>query len=262
LGIKKYVGLFDAHYGRHREHPTSRPLPIHNQAQIDAVLAFVSDFKPDVLYLGGDMVDCGPISHWNKKKKLSVEGLRLGDDFDDCKQHLIDPLTRMLPRTAKKIYQMGNHEDWIDQFIEEHSGLAGMVSVDEQLDLTSRGFEIIQQGDHYELGKMLLMHGDTLGASEHIAKKAVLEYETSVRFGHVHTLQQYTKTSRADASEIKTGVAVPCLCSRRPGYGKGSPNRWINGFVYGYVNDDGTFNDYAVVIVGTKFVVNGKLYKG
>jgi UDP-2,3-diacylglucosamine pyrophosphatase LpxH len=240
-----------------------RPQPIHNQAQVDAVLSFVQDFKPDVLYLGGDMVDCGPISHWNARKKLSMEGLRLADDFADCKANLIDPLEKMLPRKTKKYYQIGNHELWIDDFVEEHSGLAGMVSVDSELELRKHDWEIIAQGEHLQLGKMLLMHGDTVGkGGEHVAKKAVIDYELSVRFGHFHTFQTYTKTSRADASEVKTGIAVPCLSTRRPGYGKGQPNKWIQGFLWGYVNSDGTFNDYVSIIVRDRFIANGTTYKG
>lgn len=262
MATKKFLAMFDTHYGRHRERPGSRPLPIHNQAQIDAVLAFASDFKPDTFILGGDIVDCGPISHWNARKKLSMEGLRLKDDFEDCRRNLMHPLERLLPSKTKKVFIHGNHENWIDQFVEEHSGLAGMVSVESELGLDESAWTVVQQGDHFELGKMLIMHGDTLGAGEYVAKKAVIDYETSVRFGHVHTHQVYTKTSRADASEIKTGIAVPCLCTRRPGYGKGAPNRWIQGFLWGYINDDGTFNDYVTVIVKDRFVLNGKTYKG
>jgi hypothetical protein len=55
---------------------------------------------------------------------------------------------------------------------------------------------------------------------------------------------------------------VPCLSTRRPGYGKGQPNKWIQGFLWGYVNSDGTFNDYVSIIVRDRFIANGTTYKG
>ena len=33
-----------------------------------------------------------------------------------------------------------------------------------------------------------------------------------------------------------------------PGYLKNTANKWINAFHIAYVNDNGTFNDYTVVI--------------
>jgi hypothetical protein len=173
------------------------------------------------------------------------------------------PVQTSLPKGAKKYFFEGNHEDWINQFADENPGIADILNIDRELQLTKNNWQIIPQGEHLEIGKMLFLHGDIWkGGGEYIAKKAVTEFESSVRFGHFHTLQTFTKTSRADASEVKTGMAIPCLCTRRPGYGKGAPNKWINGFLWGYIEKDGTFSDYVSVIVKDRFHANGTTYRG
>ena len=72
----------------------------------------------------------------------------------------------------------------------------------------------------------------------------------------------YCKTSALDIKQPKTGVVVPCLCSRSPKYGEGKPNRWVQGFNYGYIRPDGTYSDYVALIVEGRVIVNGKEYKG
>jgi hypothetical protein len=87
-------------------------------------------------------------------------------------------------------------------------------------------------------------------------------YESSVRFGHFHTFQAFTKTAALDASQCKTGMAVPCLCSRIASYGKGAPNKWLTGFNVGYLFPDGTFTDTVIIMINNRFAWNGKVYGG
>jgi hypothetical protein len=50
---------------------------------------------------------------------------------------------------------------------------------------------------------------------------------------------------------------------RTAGYGGGAPNRWVQGFLWGYLDPkDGSFNDYVSVIVNGEFTALGKTYKG
>jgi hypothetical protein len=48
-----------------------------------------------------------------------------------------------------------------------------------------------------------------------------------------------------------------------PMYGQKRPNKWMQGFLWGYVNGPGgIFNDYVTVIVDGKAFINGRLYRG
>jgi hypothetical protein len=259
MELKKIVAAFDTHFGFERV--GGKKVPIHNIKAIEAMMAFVSDFKPDIFLHGGDGLDCGAVSHWNRSKRKSVEGLRLVEDAREARKFLIDPINDILPSNTQKVYHIGNHEDWLEDILEEYPGLEGFVGVDEMLGLTEKNWAIIPQGGVTKFGKLHFAHGDNVGG-KYVANQAVMQYERSIRFGHHHTYQVDTKVSAIDIADARTGVAVPCLCNRGPSYGRNKPNRWMNGFLVGYIFPDGSFNDTVVVIVNGRFCWNGKVYKG
>jgi hypothetical protein len=259
MEVKKLVAAFDTHYGYERVGGAKKP--IHNMKAIAAMTAFISDFKPDIFIHGGDGLDCGAISHWNKSKRKSVEGLRLIEDAREARKGLIEPIDKLLSPTAQKVYHIGNHEDWLEDLLEEYPGLEGLVGVDEMLGLSDNNWNIIPQGGVSKFGKLYFAHGDNVGG-KYVAHQAVTHYERSIRIGHHHTYQVDTKISAIDITDARTGVAVPCLCHRGPSYGKSRPNRWVTGFLVGYIFPDGSFNDTVVIIVNNRFCWNGKVYKG
>lgn len=253
--MQKFLATFDLHFGYERRN--GHKVPLHDMKAWEAVVAFGYDFKPDVWIHGGDMLDCGVISHHNKKKPGNVEGLRLLADAEDGRDCFIDPVEAI---AKEQVYMIGNHEDWLNDLIIEMPALDGIVNIEKLLGL--KRWKVIPQGGVYNLGKLTFLHGDTVKGGEHIAKAAVISYERNIRFGHHHTYQVYTKNSPIDYKNAKTGMAVGCLCSKDPKYGESKPNRWSQGFLYGYVGEGGYFNDYYVVICDGKFTVNGKVYKG
>ena len=44
-----------------------------------------------------------------------------------------------------------------------------------------------------------------------------------------------------DSKQKHVGIVVPCYAGLSPGYGKGRPNRWINGFLHVSFEDNGYF---------------------
>ncbi len=252
--MTKFLFLTDIHFGWERKN--GHKIPLHDPKAIDAVLAFAKDFKPDTIILGGDTLDCAVISHHNKGKPGKTEGLRLLVDAVEARKAVIEPLEKL--GAKRLVYHIGNHEDWLTDLTDEMPGLEGIMDIKTLLKLDK--WEVIPQGGYSKVGKLTFIHGDQLSGGEHIAKAAVTTYETSIRFGHFHSHQVYTKTAPLDYKYPHTGVLVPCLCRRDPGYGGGKPNRWAQGFNYGYVQPNGMFNDYVSIIVDGKFTANGKTY--
>lgn len=251
--MRKFIFSTDLHYGYERRNGHKSPL--HDLKAWQTVVKFAADFKPDVWILGGDMLDCGAISHHTKHKPGQTEGLRLVNDAAEGRAVFIAPVERL---AKERVYFIGNHEHWLDDLRDEMPALEGLVDVRTLLGL--QGWQVVPQGDAYHLGKLTFIHGDTLSGGEHVAKSAVIHYERSMRFGHFHTYQTYTKTSPLHYKHAKTGMAVPCLCGKMPSYGKGRPNRWVQGFCYGWVHDNGHFNDHVVIILDGKATINGKVY--
>lgn len=254
--MQKFIALYDVHFGYERR--GGHKVALHDLKAIQAVLEFAKDFKPDHVILGGDILDCGAISHHNHGKPGAVEGLRLVADAKDLNSLLIKPLEAA---KGKLVYITGNHEGWLDQLVEVHPGLEGIVDLRSILGLSKR-WEVVPEGEAYKLGKLVFIHGDQIKGGEMPAKNAVLAYERNVRLGHFHTFQAYTKTSAVDANG-HTGVVIPCLCKKAPKYGGGAPNKWMQGFSYGFLDEKGgTFNDYFPIIVNGKFHAEGKTYVG
>jgi hypothetical protein len=252
--MEKFIALFDLHWGYERKggHKTA----LHDSKALKVALDFAKDFKPDHVILGGDILDCGAISHHNHGKPGAVEGFRLLGDANEVRKALIDPLDALKPKT--KTYITGNHEDWLTDLVEQIPALEGIVDVKSMLKL-DKGWKVIPVGGAHKLGKLIFIHGDQVKGGVHSAKYAVEAYQKNIFFGHHHTHQAYTRVSALEQNG-HTGTAVPCLCKKDPKYGGGSPNRWMQGFLYGYVHQD-SFNAYVVIIINGKATINGKVYK-
>jgi hypothetical protein len=254
--LQRFIATFDLHFGWERRN--GHKIPLHDPAAWAAVMKFAQDFKPHIWIWGGDALDCGAISHHNKGKPGRTEGMRLAEDAEQGHALFIKPVEEV---TADKlVYLTGNHEDWLNDFVEDTPTIEGLVDLKKLLRLNK--WTVIDQGGMFHLGKLTFLHGDAIKGGEHIAKKAVTDYERSVRFGHHHTYQTYTKVSPIDYKNAKTGIAVPCLCTKSPKYGEGAPNRWVQGFLFGYLHEDGSYNDFVVTIINGRFVVGGRIYHG
>ena len=244
------------HYGYERRN--GHRIQLHDSKALSVALQFIKDFKPDHTILGGDILDCGCISHHNHGKPGAVEGFRLMGDAKELREAVIEPVEA---HTKKSLtYIVGNHEDWLTDLTEQIPALEGVVDVRALLKLSQR-WKVVPNGDSHKMGKLVFVHGDQIKGGEHSAKWATVAFEKNIRFGHHHTFQTFTKTAAVDATG-HTGIAVPCLCRKGPRYGGGSPNRWMQGFLWGYIDKDGTFADYVTVIINGKAVINGKVYMG
>lgn len=254
---KRFVFLTDVHWGFERKN--RHKVPIHSPKALDAVLRFLTDFKPHYLIWGGDNLDCAAISHHNKDNQRAVEGLRIQEDAAGFAAFRKAAAWTMTPGGEEVLFE-GNHEDWLNDLVNKFPGLEGLLDLPTLLGL-DKTVRFIPQGGAYKLGKLWFIHGDQFkGGGSNIAKKAVETYGRCIRFGHFHKFEAFTKMSALDVQDAKTGMAIPCLCTRGPGYGKGAPNQWSQGFLYGFVNPDGTFHDVPVVMVDQHFVANGVRY--
>lgn len=256
----RFIACGDIHCGFERQN--GRKQPVHDLKSWAALVEFAKDFKPDAWVFGGDQLDCAPVSHWNGAKKKSIEGLRLLEEFQTFDKEYLTTADRLLPRDGTKIFHFGNHERFIDDFTETNPGVEGLVEIESNLNLVKRGWKIVELGKSSNLGKLHFLHGDKLGGGDNYTKKAVTECERSVRIFHHHTYQATTKVSALDVKDRKTAVGIPCLCLKNPGYAREKPNRWLSGFNYGYIHEDGTYNDYVPIITNGRMTVEGKTYKG
>lgn len=256
--MEKFVALFDAHWG-YEINASRHKVALHDEKAINVAMKFIKDFQPDHVILGGDMLDCGSVSHHREGKAGALEGLRILQEAKELREVVIEPLEQQIK--GRLVYHYGNHEDWLNDLVDKIPSLEDVVSVEALLDLSDK-WEVIPTGGLSKLGKLNFIHGDQVKGGQHHANAAVQNWEANVRFGHFHTFQVATKTTPVDANG-HTGISVPCLAKKRTKYGNGAPNKWMQGFLWGYVGGPGgSFNDYVTVIVNGVATINGKTYKG
>lgn len=251
MNYEKFVGLFDIHYPENID--------------LSCVHKFLSDFKPDTLVYGGDCWDCDPISHWGEQQRFKEKGLaQIRKELNEQAEGLRELIVKQIKISkAKNVYYIiGNHEAWIAQYQSTYGNAGEPITLDGLLNLKKLGVKIVSQGDVVKLGKLYITHGENVGSNVMCARKAVQDYQKPLVFGHYHTVQAYSNVSPVDVEDPQVGYSIGCLCHKNPDYGKNKPNKWINGFVCGYVNKStGLFTIYPITIVHNKFVWNGKEYK-
>lgn len=253
--MTSFLALWDIHWGFERRN--RKKVPIHDPRSLAAVAEFARIFKPEILVWGGDILDCGAISHHNQKKKLSVEDLRLAEDAQGLQEYM--GKIRSSGKVAQEYYLLGNHEDWLQDLVEQYPALEGILDIRQILSLPP-SVKCVDQGGSLQLGKLVFLHGDQLKGGEYVAKRAVETYARNVRFGHFHTFQVATRTSPLDAEDVHTAIAVPALCRRDLAYGEGAPNRHCQGFLWGWLDDKG-FSDQVTVITNRGFAALGKEFR-
>ncbi len=265
--LTPFIALFDIHIGfeRIRHHGKELIRPTHSLPAIRAMMKFAKDFKPEALILGGDQLNCGPISHWLKGKPRLTAGFNLRKEMDLLDEIILRPFDALLPKGAPKIWHDGNHEVWIQDHIDQNPGTEGLLEPKNYLKLAERGYKIFDQGEVSSLGKLNFVHSDVVlrnGSTVNPAKTLVNAYRKNIRGGHLHTYSSAIDTTLVDARDYHSGIIVPSLSTRNPAFMKNNPSNSCMGFDFGWILPNGNFTDYIVVMSHNTFIYNGKLYDG
>jgi hypothetical protein len=235
--------------------------PYHDRGCMNAIFEWLEDYGKELsgVVLLGDQMDMDAVSHWLEGKVRVLEGKRIKKAYQEFDAEILTPIERTLSKKCKeKIYFIGNHEDWIEQAIDKNPQGEGYWEIDENLDLVSRGWKIIELNKTYKIGKLLFCHG--LYTNQYHARKMVDTFGHSVIYGHTHDIQEHTKITPVDVNDVHKAKSIGCLCDLNPSYGKHRPNKWAHAFSIIYFFPDGQFNEYAVNIVNGKFCWNNKIY--
>jgi predicted phosphodiesterase len=239
---------------------TLADLHIPNEINLDGIYEFLEDEKPDYLILLGDFMDIESLSHWSENKRLTMEGKRYRKECDTARQTL-DLLRSYAGKQCQIIFLEGNHCAWVGDYIEQHPEMKGIIDLPIMLDLDKRNIKWIpyrSDENFFKIGKLYFTHGDT--CTKYHAHKLVYDWNCNIRYGHVHSVQTYTKPSKRGIGDLHRAMSLPCLCKPQFDYIRGKITSWDNGFHLAYVQENGNFWEYVISIVGGKFHFNDKTY--
>lgn len=215
-----------------------------------AAKTFILVRQPKVIVLGGDFLEMGALSHWIKNKRKLLEGRRYSKDIT-LGNYELDDLQNRCP-DAEFFYLLGNHEDWLWQYLERHpemegepDGISGL-NLERDLKIKQRGITVVPLNEVLTIGKMHYIHG--WYTTMYHAKKTLQRMGDNVMYGHMHTLQVETLRLRA-RNEAYISVSCGCLCDLNPYYKRNKPNDWIHGFGYVEYREDGCFTPHHIPII-------------
>jgi len=214
--VRKAVLLPDIHY------------PHVDKKAMEAVNQFIFDYAPDELVYMGDQLSLDCISKWNKSKPLLKEGQRIISDFENFDKEILQVHEKITPKETKRTFLLGNHEERLKWYIEEHPELEKMIDIDRNLKLTARGYKIVPFNEIHKIGKLNVIHGYYW--NKYHASRTLEAFGGNVVYAHVHNPQMFAKVSPVDRKEYHMATALPCLCDIKPDYKKDAPNFWVNGF--------------------------------
>jgi predicted DNA-binding protein YlxM (UPF0122 family) len=245
-GFKTYIVVTDLH------------VPEQNTSAVNCVLQVMDDIKFDGILNLGDYLDLAVVSHWNKNKHKTLEGKRLKNDYI-MGNALLDEFDKRLPKNSDKRFFKGNHEQWIDDLVEENPALDGLFDIASGLKLQERGYKVYSYNHIERIGRLCMTHG--MYATTNTVKKHLDELKVNIMIGHGHQIEQRMASSAAREISL-AGYEVGCLTNLDPDYAKHRANCHSHGFAIVYFYPNGYFDVNLVRIISGKCIVRGKEYDG
>lgn len=221
--------------------------PYHSKLALLTAINELQDVNPKYLLLNGDFLDFKSLGRFGKKASEwdFNEELKVGNQ-------ILDYLGR---RFSNIIYRIGNHEVWLEKYInKEAPAIANLdaVSIQSLLHLNERGIKTVGFKDTIKLGDLNIIHGHEIpaGGSINVARNKLINSFTNVLFGHHH----YTDTKVykiAFSNNFIGSWGVGCLRTLTPDW-RISP-LWNHGFAWVKLKNDGNFE------VFNRRILNGRV---
>jgi hypothetical protein len=218
-------------------------IPHHDEGALSVAYRELLDLQPDVIYLGGDVLDFHKISYFSK----DPEEADIADEVEKTKDFFWQ-LRGDFPNT-EIILEGGNHVSGRWESYMVNTNIKGCEGTDidsflglDVFDIQYRyALEEMQvEGGFPKRGKLYHLHGDEAKisfGSVNIARTMFLRVRDNAVFGHFHKTQEHI--DRDIRGDVKGCWSVGCLCDLTPRF---RPiNDWNHGFAVIYYNEDGTF---------------------
>lgn len=238
----KVACLSDIHY------------PYQDEKAEEIALAFMCDYKPDIVVWNGDIFDFYAVSQYEKSisKKMDIQ------QEIDYGYGRLQLWVKELGVKTKHFFREGNHENRLSRLISSKAPALGALrstNLEENLDFDALGIQYVPDYQDLYIGNMLFVHGNIVrrqgGAS---ARGHFDQFGCSVIMGHTHRLAvSYKRNKNGTHAMVENGT----LCDFDVEYCK-FPD-WQHGFTT--LEFDG--DDFSVLqhpIINYKLIHNGKVY--
>jgi predicted phosphodiesterase len=208
-------------------------VPYENKENVISFLKALKKEKPDVLVLGGDVIDFYKISRFDKNP---LNNNSFNDELYNTRKFLVS-VRKHAGKKCKIYWLEGNHEERFKKYLRNNAPeLVGFtpLTMYEMFGLTDPELQVVWVPDTQvlEIDDWVFRHGHETGNGTTpglSARKGVLMYGKNYCQGHIHRAN-IIRVSNFSGDFI--GVESPCLCDMEPEYVKGYAG-WQAGWTIG-----------------------------
>ena len=234
-------------------------IPNHNVNSWNVILKFAKFYKPTEVIILGDFIDLNSLSNYQKLSEN--ENATLDYEIESTNKEL-DKLDK-IKSINKKIYLLGNHEYRyelykVNNWCKEVKHLRNLTSIEEELNLTKRGYITFKYGDIYQKGHAVFTHGWFI--NKYHAVKTLRRFFKNIYYGHTHGWQAFS-TLGLDGNPVEA-VSCGCICKTTIDYLKGKPPDWVQMWMYAEFFRDGTYYPHFAKIINGKTFEYGREFNG
>jgi len=217
---------------------------------VKAILSFIADFSPEIRVINGDLYDFASL-----RKGASDEdrALSLRDDIDAGNSFA----EQFFKHGKENYFLRGNHDERLYHLATNTTGLVrdyaqdGIRSLEQNIKRwRARMLPYDSAHGILQLGRLKVLHGYFAG--NNAAQQHARVYGNCL-FGHTHSIEVNAVAS-LDPSEAR---GIGCLCIRDMDYvsSKTGKLRWAQGWAYGFLFPDGTYQLFQARKINNKFHV-------
>ena len=239
--------------------------PVHDVAAINVVCKAIELVKPDVYVDLGDLGEWGSVSHWQwkRKKKPPLEYILPKVDEDvKAVNELLDIIDISLDKVGCKDKHIcaGNHDEWLDRFVEEHPYLKS-YRFKEVCKFKERGYKYHEAGKYIKIGKLYFYHGHHFGGQYH-ASNHLRKLGANIMYGHHHSLQQDSVTHMDGPKSAWSLGCLKDMSSEKNEWLGGRKHKWAHAFAIIDYYSGGRFTVDIVQIIDGRAAVWGQMLDG
>lgn len=170
--------------------------------RFDYLGQLIVEKQPAIIVIMGDFLTLNCLSFWDRSKKRKMEGRRYNLEIDagnEALDRMLGPMHMVQEQQRRNksriyrpelVYLMGNHEERLNRYLDGDPTFDGLVSIEDDLHLWERGFQVLPYKSYYTVNKIHFCHIPFNKVSEiagvNICRTAQTVCVGSTVFGHTH----------------------------------------------------------------------------
>lgn len=193
--------------------------PLEDEKAFNCALKVIKEVGPDKVIQLGDIGEWESVSKW-KWKKQRRPPLEYQLPFVDKDIAAVRKVMRDINKQfkGKLVVIKGNHDSWVDSFIQENPYLADKYAFNSVFEYECS--EIVEASTFHKEGDLYLYHGHHYQGLLH-TRSHLLSMGENVMYAHWHDVQQYTLTRLGGTI---SAWSIGCLKDMST-----ETNKWLGG---------------------------------